>query len=169
ITIAGGADTGKIVGSGGTPAAIAGLAATLSATKPAANEDLILQIGANGSEDQRVALAVNDMSSLGIGVKDLSVATRSQANDAISAIDNATNYVSSTRADLGALQNRLDHTIANLGVTKENLTASESRIRDVDMASEMMSFTKNQILAQASQAMLAQANALPQGVLQLLQ
>ncbi|MEG0615735.1 MAG: flagellin [Oscillospiraceae bacterium] len=132
-------------------------------------EDLTLQIGANGTEDQRVGISINDMSAGGIGVKDLSVATRASANDAISAIDNAVNCVSSTRADLGALQNRLEHTIANLGVTKENVISSESRIRDVDMASEMMSFTKNQILAQASQAMLAQANALPQGILQLLQ
>ena len=73
------------------------------------------------------------------------------------------------RATFGALQNRLEHKISNLDVSAENLTAAESRIRDTDMAKEMMSFTKNQILSQASQSMLAQANALPQGVLQLLQ
>ena len=81
------------------------------------------------------------------------------------AIDN----ISSLRSDFGALQNRLEHTINNLGVQAENITAAESRIRDVDMAKEMMSYTKNNILVQASQAMLAQANQVPQGVLQLLQ
>ncbi|HOV40466.1 MAG TPA: flagellin, partial [Oscillospiraceae bacterium] len=90
------------------------------------------------------------------------------ANSAISVIDDAINSVSGTRADLGALQNRLEHTINSLGVASENLTAAESRIRDVDMAKEMMKFTKTQILSQAAQAMLAQANTLPQGVLQLL-
>ena len=132
-------------------------------------QGVTFQIGANGSADQRVTLAVNDMSSSGIGVDDISIASREDANDAIATIDAAINMVSGTRADLGALQNRLDHTINNLGVTKENLTASESRIRDVDMADEMMTYTKNNILTQAAQAMLAQANTLPQGVLQLLQ
>ncbi|MBE6823172.1 MAG: flagellin protein, partial [Ruminococcaceae bacterium] len=77
--------------------------------------------------------------------------------------------VSSTRADLGALQNRLEHTVNNLGTTSENLTSAESRIRDVDMAKEMMEMTKNQVLAQAAQSMLAQANQLPQSILKLLQ
>jgi flagellin len=130
---------------------------------------LTLQIGANGVADQQVTLNVANMSSEGIGVDEISIDTRANANAAIEAIDKAINIVSGTRADLGALQNRLDHTINNLGVTKENLTASESRIRDVDMAEEMMSYTKNNILTQAAQAMLAQANTLPQGVLQLLQ
>jgi flagellin len=129
---------------------------------------LVFQIGANGTADQRVSLTVDDMSSTGIGINSISIATRDQANSAIATIDEAVNTVSSTRADLGALQNRLEHTINNLGVTKENLTASESRIRDVDMAEEMMTYTKNNILTQAAQAMLAQANTLPQGVLQLL-
>ena len=133
-----------------------------------ASERLTLQIGANGVEDQRVSIDVEDMSSEGIGVNAISIATRDDANLAIDVIDAAINKVSGTRADLGALQNRLDHTINNLGVTKENLTASESRIRDVDMADEMMNYTKNNILTQAAQAMLAQANTLPQGVLQLL-
>lgn len=130
---------------------------------------LTLQIGANGVADQQVSLNVADMSTTGIGVQDISIGTRANANLAIASIDTAINTVSGTRADLGALQNRLDHTINNLGVTKENLTASESRIRDVDMADEMMTYTKNNILTQAAQAMLAQANQLPQGVLQLLQ
>ena len=109
------------------------------------------------------------MSTTGIDIDAITIDTRSNANSAIASIDTAINTVSGTRADLGALQNRLDHTINNLGVTKENLTASESRIRDVDMADEMMTYTKNNILTQAAQAMLAQANTLPQGVLQLLQ
>jgi len=130
---------------------------------------LNFQIGANGSEDQRVALRVGDMSSNGLGVKGISVSTQEDANAAIALIDDAINTVSGTRADLGALQNRLEHTVNNLGVTSENLTAAESRIRDVDMAKEMMEYTKNNILSQAAQAMLAQANQQPQGVLQLLQ
>lgn len=95
--------------------------------------------------------------------------TREKANLAIGVIDDAIKDVSSERAKLGAMQNRLEHTINNLGTTSENLSASESRIRDVDMAKEMMEFTKNNILSQASQAMLAQANMQPQSVLQLLQ
>ncbi len=98
----------------------------------------------------------------------ISVTTQAKANKAITVIDNAIRTVSTTRSKLGAHQNRLEHTIANLGTSSENLTAAESRIRDVDMAKEMMEFTKNNILQQAAQAMLAQANQLPQGVLQLL-
>lgn len=90
------------------------------------------------------------------------------ANQAISTIDVAIGKVSNIRAKLGAYQNRLEHTINNLGVSAENLTAAESRIRDVDMAQEMMAYTKNNILMQAATAMLAQANQLPQAVLQLL-
>ncbi|MDW5299818.1 MAG: flagellin [Sedimentibacter sp.] len=127
------------------------------------------QIGANGTDDQQVSLTVGDMSSTGLSVKDISVETQDDANAAIALIDDAINTVSGTRADLGALQNRLEHTVNNLGVTNENLTAAESRIRDVDMAKEMMEYTKNNILSQAAQAMLAQANQQPQGVLQLLQ
>jgi len=134
---------------------------------------LIFQIGANGGADQRVGLHVENMSTGNIGdgknfVADISIKTRELANDAVDVINAAINQVSNTRANLGALQNRLEHTINNLGVTKENLTAAESTIRDVDMAKEMMDFTKNNILVQASQAMLAQANQLPQGVLSLL-
>jgi flagellin len=90
------------------------------------------------------------------------------AQQAIVDIDNAIKAVSQTRADLGATQNRLEHTVANLGVSVENLTASESRIRDVDMAEEMVTFTRNNILSQAGTAMLAQANQVPQSILQLL-
>lgn len=96
------------------------------------------------------------------------ISTADSANKAITTINNALESVSEQRSALGAVQNRLEHTVNNLGATQENLTASESRIRDVDMAQEMMAFTKNNILTQAAQAMLAQANQQPQGVLQLL-
>lgn len=109
-----------------------------------------------------------DCSARGLGTDQLSLATQKDANGAIDKIDNAINKVSMVRASFGAMQNRLEHKIANLDTNNENLTAAESRIRDTDMAEEMTNFTKNQILAQASQAMLAQANQLPQGVLQLL-
>ncbi|MGI6096702.1 MAG: flagellin, partial [Dethiobacteria bacterium] len=100
--------------------------------------------------------------------KGIDVSTAEAADTAITTIQSALDTVSSERSKLGALQNRLDHTIANLSVAAENLSAAESRIRDVDMASEMMEFTKNQILSQAGTAMLAQANLKPQTILQLL-
>lgn len=130
---------------------------------------LVFQIGANGDADQRVSMSIDDMSSKGIGVDAVNILTADSANAAIDIVDKAINTVSATRANLGAMQNRLEHTINSLNTTSENLTAAESRIRDVDMAKEMMSFTKNNILTQAAQAMLAQANQQPQGVLQLLQ
>lgn len=97
------------------------------------------------------------------------ISSRDQASGSITSIDNAIKKVSEQRSSLGAVQNRLEHTINNLGTSSENLTAAESRIRDTDMAAEMMAFTKNNILSQAAQSMLAQANQQPQGVLQLLQ
>lgn len=100
--------------------------------------------------------------------KGIRISTQENADQAITTINSALNKVSEERSKLGANQNRLEHTINNLGATSENLTAAESRIRDVDMAKEMMDFTKNNILTQAAQAMLAQANQQPQGVLQLL-
>jgi len=101
-------------------------------------------------------------------VSGVDVSTRSAADTALAAIDSAIQSVSDQRSTLGAVQNRLEHTINNLGVAAENLAASESRIRDTDMAAEMMKFTRAQILSQAGTAMLAQANQVPQGVLQLL-
>ena len=98
----------------------------------------------------------------------LDVSTHGNATKAIEVLDLAIKNVSAERSKLGAYQNRLEHTIKNLDTSSENLQASESRIRDVDMAKEMMEFTKNNILNQASTAMLAQANQMPQGVLQLL-
>ncbi|XOQ43481.1 MAG: Flagellin [Clostridium sp.] len=133
-----------------------------------ANQELSLQIGSENTYDQRVSLGVSDMSSAGLGVDNISIATQEDAENAIDAIKNAINTVSSTRADLGALQNRLEHTVNNLTTMSENLTSAESTIRDVDMASEMVELTKNQILEQAATSMLAQANAQPQSVLSLL-
>ncbi|WP_419892923.1 flagellin [Oceanobacillus kimchii] len=101
--------------------------------------------------------------------KGIDISSRDEADKAITTLDAAIQTVSAQRSNLGAVQNRLEHTINNLGTSAENLTAAESRIRDVDMAKEMMEFTKNNILSQAAQSMLAQANQQPQGVLQLLQ
>ena len=106
-----------------------------------------------------------DSATLGTDAIDLTAAA---GETEITAIDTAISTVTAARGDLGALQNRFEHAIANLGVTAENLSASESRIRDTDMAAEMTTFSKNQILSQAGTAMLAQANQSSQGVLQLL-
>jgi flagellin len=136
---------------------------------PTTGKGLTFQIGANGVEDQRVTLNVNDMSSTAIGVANADVSTQDAANKAIEMVDTAVKTVSMQRAGLGALQNRLEYTVNNLTTTNENLTAAESQIRDTDMATEMINYTKNNILQQASQAMLAQANQQPQAILQLLQ
>lgn len=136
---------------------------------PTTGKGLTFQIGANGVEDQRVTLNVNDMSSSAIGVASADVSTQDAANKAIEMVDSAVKTVSMQRAGLGALQNRLEYTVNNLTTTNENLTAAESQIRDTDMATEMINYTKNNILQQASQAMLAQANQQPQAILQLLQ
>jgi len=129
-------------------------------------EGLRFQIGAN--ESQTTSLTIGDMRATALGVDGVDISTQSGAESAISTIDTAIKSVSEERAKLGASQNRLEHTINNLGTASENLTAAESRIRDVDMAKEMMQFTKNNILSQAAQSMLAQSNQMPQGVLQLL-
>ncbi|MFC4409564.1 flagellin [Chungangia koreensis] len=124
-------------------------------------------IGANSG--QSITLTIGSMAASALSVSGISISSTSGANAAISTIEAAITTVSTERSKLGAVQNRLEHTINNLGATSENLTAAESRIRDVDMAAEMMAFTKNNILTQAAQSMLAQANQQPQGVLQLLQ
>ncbi|AJO23997.1 flagellin [Weizmannia coagulans] len=123
-------------------------------------------IGANGGQNLQVD--INDMRAQALGVSGLQVSTQTQANAAIKVIDNAIQKVSAERGKLGAFENRLDHTVNNLTTSSENLTSAESRIRDVDMAKEMSEQTKQSILAQAAQAMLAQANQQPQQVLQLL-
>ena len=128
--------------------------------------DKIIHIGANAS--QNITISITDMSATGLSVDTIDISTQGGADTALDTLDTAIKTVSEERSKLGAYQNRLEHTINNLSTSAENLTAAESRIRDVDMAKEMMEFTKNNILAQAAQAMLAQANQLPQGVLQLL-
>ena len=142
--------------------------------------NITLQVGARTKDSVNFTFAYDsnglgklkadmDCSARGLGTDKLSLATQEDANSAIDKIDNALNKVSMVRGTFGAVQNRLEHKIDNLNTTSENLTSAESRIRDTNMAEEMMNFTKNQILSQASQSMLAQANQLPQGVLSLLQ
>ncbi|WP_369381014.1 flagellin N-terminal helical domain-containing protein [Lysinibacillus fusiformis] len=123
-------------------------------------------IGAN--DGQSITLKIGTMGTAGLKITG-KIDSQTAADKAIKNFNEALELVSSQRSDLGAVQNRLEHTINNLGATSENLTAAESRIRDTDMAKEMMGFTKNNILMQAAQSMLAQANQQPQGVLQLLQ
>ncbi|NLL02701.1 MAG: flagellin [Clostridiales bacterium] len=135
----------------------------------ASANSLKFRIGTSGTTDGQVELNIENMNSASLQITDASIATLDDAASAIELIDSAINQVSMQRADLGAMQNRLEHTVNNLGTTAENLTSAESRIRDVDMAKEMMAMTKNNILNQAATAMLAQANIMPQSVLQLLQ
>lgn len=146
--------------------ALSAFSETTAADNVRTNGTATLQIGSN--TNQNLSIDINDMRASALGVAGLQVGTQTQANVAIKVIDTATKKVSDERAKLGAFANRLEHTIANLGTSSENLTSAESRIRDVDMAKEMSTFSKNNILSQAAQAMLAQANQQPQQVLQLL-
>ena len=132
---------------------------------------VIVQVGANAN--QSMSIEIGDMRSEALKIRNadgdtLSIKTSEEANKAITAFDLALNAVSSQRANLGAVQNRLEYTISNLDNTAENLTSAESTLRDVDMAKEMMEYSKNNILNQAAQAMISQANQQPQNVLQLL-
>ncbi len=130
---------------------------------------LTLQIGDTSDDFNQLNVAVQDMHSANLGIGNLDISTEEAAQAAIKNIKDAINTVSDVRGTLGATQNRLDHTINNLSVMTENIQDAESTIRDVDVAEEMMAYTKNNILIQSAQAMLAQANQVPQGVLQLLQ
>ena len=150
----------KPLNTGNTPAQAAAAAAGTPPT------GIKVQIGPTASETLVVETA--KLGSSPLGVKAIDVSTVSKANSAITTINKAINTVSTHRAKLGASQNRLEHTINNLKTTNENMTAAESRIRDTDMAKEMAAFTKNNILNQAAQSMLSQANQQPQGVLSLL-
>lgn len=131
------------------------------------NNALAFQIGPN--TNQNVMIDVPRLDIVTLGIEEIDVTTQASANEAIFVLDQAINILSDVRSKLGATQNRMEHTINNLQVTHENLTSAESRIRDADMALEMTEFTRNNILNQSATAMLAQANQLPQGVLQLLQ
>ena len=126
-----------------------------------------LQVGA--LKNQVIVIRISAMKAGAIGISGLSLSTNGQAGDAMSKVQSAIEKVSAQRSALGAIQNRLEHTIANLDTTAENTQAAESRIRDTDMADAMVEYSKNQILAQAGQSMLAQANQSTQGVLSLLQ
>jgi flagellin len=146
-----------------------GYAAGLTDSAPGGSGG-VFQVGSGVSTSDQILLTINDVraNKLGVDGSVVDVSDASKATSNITAIDTAITTVSTLRGNLGAFQNRFEHTIANLSVTTENLAASESRIRDTDMAAEMMSFTRAQILQQAGTAMLAQANAVPQTVLQLL-
>jgi flagellin len=135
----------------------------------------VFQIGANAGQNLTLTIGAMDATTLAVGTGTteadtvgIDITTQANADAAITLVNTAIETVSAERSKLGATQNRLEHTINNLGTSSENLTAAESRVRDVDMAKEMMTQTKNSILSQAAQAMLAQSNQMPQGVLQLL-
>ena len=130
---------------------------------------LTLQIGDTSDSYNQLTVAIKDCHTAAIGIEDLDIGNQVDANAALNVIKDSINYISDVRGTLGATQNRLDHTINNLSVMQENIQDAESTIRDTDVADEMMAYTKNNILIQSAQAMLAQANQVPQGVLQLLQ
>ncbi|MDL2294160.1 flagellin [Ruminococcaceae bacterium OttesenSCG-928-D13] len=132
-------------------------------------DGLILQVGDTDHDYQKIYVKIPNMNTDGLGISGITMITQEAAASSINSIRDAIDYVSANRGNMGSLQNRLEHTINNLETTVENLTAAESRIRDVDMAKEHMTLTKNQILTESSQSMLAQANMQPQQVLQLLQ
>ena len=140
---------------------------TIEVNVKASDHALTFHIGANSGQSTK--LTVQDMGAESLGVAHVDLTSQTSADAAITTIDNAINTVSAQRAALGAMQNRLEHTINNLGTSSENLSAAESQIRDVDMAEEMSNYTKNNILVQAATSMLAQSNQQPQSVLGLLQ
>ena len=132
---------------------------------------LSFQVGADTTSENKTSVTMDSMSAKSIGVDGIQVtgSDLTNADKAVDTISDAIKKVSKQRSALGAVQNRLEHTIANLDTTSENTQSAESRIRDTDMASEMVTYSKNNILAQAGQSMLAQANQSTQGVLSLLQ
>ena len=138
-------------------------------TATGTGDGLELQIGDTADKFNKLKVNVGDMHAKGLGIDTVDISSQTGAAAAIQSIKDAINKVSSTRGDLGAIQNRLEHTSNNLSVMTENIQDAESTIRDTDVADEMMAYTKNNILVQSAQAMLAQANQVPQGVLQLLQ
>ena len=145
------------------------LATMKSATTPNNGKPLTLQIGDTSDSFNQLKVGIKDCHVDALGLTDMKIGDQDSAAKALDKIKSAINYVSDVRGTLGATQNRLDHTINNLSVMQENIQDAESTIRDTDVADEMMAYTKNNILIQSAQAMLAQANQVPQGVLQLLQ
>ena len=156
-----------VVGSGVDVGATAGTATPVNGAPNA--KALTLQIGDTSDSFNQLAVSIRSTKTEDLGIDDLDISTQDGAAAALDTIKAAINYVSDVRGTLGATQNRLDHTINNLSVMEENIQDAESTIRDTDVAEEMMAYTKNNILIQSAQAMLAQANQVPQGVLQLLQ
>jgi flagellin len=138
----------------------------LSGSVSTAASAVTLQVGADSG--QTIAFTIGTMSTAQLGIAGLAISTAASASAAIASLDAAIRTVNTTRSDVGAIQNRLEQTISRLNLTSENTQAAESRIRDADMASEMIEYTKRQILSQSGTAMLAQANQAPQNVLQLL-
>ena len=168
-------NTKKLLNGNLSGAAVAATPAAGSAAAVAGRDGkLVFHIGANEGQTMELAITKLDAATLSVGTNatesanGITISSQTGAEAAITKINDALETVSKERSKLGAVQNRLEHTINNLGAASENLTAAESRIRDTDMAKEMMGFTKNNILMQAAQSMLAQANQQPQGVLQLL-
>jgi flagellin len=153
------------IGKTGTDTEFNGLKILAGSVATAASA-VTLQVGANAN--QNIAFVIATVSASDLGISGIAVSTAASASAAIASLDAAINTVTTNRANLGAIQNRLESTISRLGMTSENVQAAESRIRDADMASEMIDFTKNQILQQSGTAMLAQANQAPQNVLSLL-
>ncbi len=168
-----GADGKGTVGNGlttvkATAADWAGLIKTGKVDDTKMGTALTLQIGDTSDSYNQLKVSIGDIHTKALGIDKISIATQAGASAAVNTIKDAINNVSSIRGTLGATQNRLEHTQNNLSVMKENIQDAESTIRDTDIAEEMMSYTKNNILVQSAQAMLAQANQIPQGVLQLL-
>ena len=160
----------SVSGTGITGAASGSKVAKASGTGTALpGKALKLQIGDTGEAFNQLSVSIKDCHVTALGLDKMSIADQAGAKDALKQIKSAINYVSDVRGTLGATQNRLEHTINNLSVMQENIQDAESTIRDTDVADEMMAYTKNNILVQSAQAMLAQANQVPQGVLQLLQ
>ena len=145
------------------------LAKSTGTALPNQGKPLTLQIGDTSDSFNQLKVGIKDCHIDALGLTDMKIGDQTSAAAALDKIKSAINYVSDVRGTLGATQNRLDHTINNLSVMQENIQDAESTIRDTDVADEMMAYTKNNILIQSAQAMLAQANQVPQGVLQLLQ
>lgn len=161
--------TGAGIGKATNTTAWTSLAKTTGTALPNKGKPLTLQIGDTSDSFNQLRVGIKNCHVDALGLTDMKIGDQDSAAKALDKIKSAINYVSDVRGTLGATQNRLDHTINNLSVMQENIQDAESTIRDTDVADEMMAYTKNNILIQSAQAMLAQANQVPQGVLQLLQ
>ncbi|MDM8083399.1 flagellin [Cellulomonas cellasea] len=179
LTVQGGNDSNSVAARDNIETEIKSLGAELTRITDSTNfngtklldgskASLTFQVGADGDANSTIVVTLDNVKTTVGTIAALKVTDNATAQTSLAAVDTAIGAISTTRANLGAMQNRLEHTIKNVNVAVENLSASESRIRDTDMASEMVSFTRAQILSQAGTAMLAQANQIPQGVLSLL-